>query len=236
MVKAMQKYTESDYTDTPIIPLSAIKNEYDQSKNPEQINILVCLLKEYTLKKTKVSSAIHTSYYQIYGIQLVGLCISLLFYRSHRLSLSTSVKIDSINSLFIIIFTTLMFFLSLYFMSSGFKKFIVFPKSFQKKYVVLCSVLFSISFMLLIQILGESSYVKISIIFTLFMTILVLNRIGNMWTEVKVIDYNLSKVIRATSQVREHVASGFGTRVELEVRLREAEDALENPRRHFNYS
>jgi hypothetical protein len=57
-----------------------------------------------------------------------------------------------------------------------------------------------------------------------------------MWSEVKVIDYNLSKIIRATSQVREHVASGFGTRVELEVRLTEAEDALENPRLHSKYS
>jgi hypothetical protein len=238
VVELMQNYTETEHIDNQETNISLVgkKNEYDQSRNPEQINILVCLLKEYTNKKTRISSAIRTSYYQIYGIQLVGLCTALLFYRFYRFSLGTSAKVSSINSIFIIVFTIFMLSLCLYFMSSGFKKIIVFSKSFQRNYVVFCSILFSISFMLLIQILGESSYASFSIIVTLFLTLFIVSRLGNMWSEVRVIDYNLSKVIRAASQVREHIASGFGTRVELEVRLTEAEDALENPRLNSKYS
>jgi magnesium-transporting ATPase (P-type) len=240
MVELMQNYTETETEQTDKqesnISLLSKKNEYDQSKNPEQINILVCLLKEYTDKKMRISSAIRTCYYQIYAIQLVGLCTALLFYRFYRLSLGTLAKASSINSVFIITFTIFMLSLCLYIMSSGFRKFVVFSKSFQRNYVVFCSILFSVSFMLLIQILGESSYASFSIIVTLFLTLFIVNRLGNMWSEIKVIDYNLSKVIRAASQVREHIASGFGTRVELEVRLTEAENALENFKSNPKYS
>jgi hypothetical protein len=45
----------------------------------------------------------------------------------------------------------------------------------------------------------------------------------------EMIDRNLAKIIRTTSQAEEHVHSGFGKKLELDVRLTEAENALKNP-------
>jgi hypothetical protein len=45
-----------------------------------------------------------------------------------------------------------------------------------------------------------------------------------MRSEAKVIECNLLKTVKAVFQAREYITSGFGTRVELEVRLIEAED------------
>jgi hypothetical protein len=55
-------------------------------------------------------------------------------------------------------------------------------------------------------------------------------RLKHVYQNKKIIDQNLAEIIRTTSQAREHVYTGFGKKVELEVRLIEAEDALENPR------
>lgn len=76
-------------------------------------------------------------------------------------------------------------------------------------------------------------YASMLILITFILTFVFIRRLQNMYSEMKVIDYNLAKVIRSTSQFREHIASVFVTKIKLEVTLTTAEDALENPRLYF---
>ncbi len=58
--------------------------------------------------------------------------------------------------------------------------------------------------------------------------VFLLKKLKDAYHNKEIVDRNLAKIIRTTSQAGEHVHSGFGKKLELDVRLTEAENALEN--------
>lgn len=225
----MQDYTEAEKN----IAFIGVKNERNESKELHNANAFISLLKDCTKEKVRIIKEIRNSHYQLYTVFLVGLSTAMLFYHSYRLSLVQPIQLTWAHLLLSVTFIILILSLPFLYLPTKEKGFLAVSKRFRNRLIIFCWLVFAMCFISFLTILGSSMYASLSIIITFVSAYLLIKRLQRMYSEMKVIDYNLAKVIRSTSQFREHVATVFVTKVKLEVTLTTAEDALENPRLYF---
>jgi hypothetical protein len=226
--------------------LELAKKDSKPNIQDDELNTLIYLLKEYTKKKLNSSSSLLLSHYQLYLVLFIGACTLMFFYsESHPFFYSSIVGWAYLTSVFLSVF----FCLNTLMNNPWIDKFIdKFNAYFDRKkkaniwYGVLFSLLsFSIAsilvlaiFVLSVMLIGFiSSKIIVPTCIVGILILLTLKRLKDKHHSKNVIDQNLAKIIRVSSQAREHVYSGFGKKVELDVRLTEAEDALKNPRLYF---
>lgn len=77
------------------------------------------------------------------------------------------------------------------------------------------------------QLLGSFLFLTLILIVLMF-AINELQRLALLKREAKATSYKLGKIIRAASQIEEHAISNFVKRIELDLRLADAESALEH--------
>jgi hypothetical protein len=225
----MQDYTEAEKN----IAFIGVKNERNESKELHNANAFISLLKDCTKEKIRIIKEIRNSHYQLYMVLLVGLFSSMLFYHSYRLSLAKPIQLTSVHLLFLVTSIVLSLSLPFLYLPTKEKGFLAISKRFRNRLIFFCWLVFVICFLSFLSILQSSEYASVSIMITFILTYLLVRRLERMYGEMKIIDYNLAKVIRSTSQFREHVATVFVTKVKLEVTLTTAEDVLEHPRLYY---
>ncbi len=204
-----------------------------ETKELHDANAFISLLKDCTKEKIRITKEIRNSHYQLYTILLTGLFTAILSYNFYRSSLSRPIQLTSAHLLFSVALVILLFSFPLLYLPTKPKSFLAVSNHFRKRLVIFCWSVFGMCFLSFLTILGSSMYASMLILITFILTFVFIRRLQNMYSEMKVIDYNLAKVIRSTSQFREHIASVFVTKIKLEVTLTTAEDALENPRLYF---
>ena len=225
----MQDYTEAEKNVTFI----GVKNERNESSELHNANAFIFLLKDCTKEKIRITREIRSSHYQLYTVFLVGLFTAMLFYHSYRLSLAKPIQLTSAHLLLSVTSIILTLSLPFLYLPTKEKGFLAVSKRFRNRLIIFCWVVFMACFLSFLAILGSSIYASLSVLVAFILACVLIKRLQRMYNEMKVVDYNLAKVIRSTSQFREHVASVFVTKVKLEVALTTAEDALENPRLYF---
>jgi hypothetical protein len=225
----MQDYTEAEKNITFI----GVKNEHNESNELQNANAFISLLKDCTKEKIRITKEIRNSHYQLYIILLVGLFAAMLFYHSYRLSLIRPIQLTSAHLLFLVTSIVLMLSLPSLYLPTKEKGFLAVSKRLRTRLIIFFWFVFFMCFLSFLTILGSSTYASLSIAITFILACLLIKRLQRMFSEMKVVDYNLAKVIRSTSQFREHIASKFVIKVKLEVALTTAEDLLENPRLYF---
>jgi hypothetical protein len=211
----------------------------------DELNTLIYLLKEYTKKKLNNSNSLLVSYYQLYLIIFMGACALMFFYFQNHTSFHSNV--NSIGWMCLILISlSMIFWFNVIIRRVWVDNFTYkFNTCFSLKissnvwHDVLSSLFtFLVTLLLTLPPTGLSvlliGYIPSSIIVPTcivgLLILLTLKRLRDKYHDKSIIDQNLAKIIRVSSQAREHVYSGFGKKVELDVRLTEAEDALKNPR------
>jgi L-asparagine transporter-like permease len=232
----MQDYTESEKIEKESnIAFITSKNTQPEAKEFYHTNILISLLKECTKEKLLNSCSIRRVHYQILLIQIIGFSsafISNYFYQSTSNDTKASpIILTTILSMivveFIIVFTSTT----------------LLEKTKLSKYINIFIRSQSIGFLLIIFFIycfGMRSgntwvntyFISLAVIYFL-LTSIFSAKLKNMYIKLKVVDSNLAKAIRTTSQYREHIASNFIAKTKLEIALKTAEDALENTRLYF---
>jgi hypothetical protein len=235
----MQDYTESEKESN--IAFIAAKSIQSDAKEFYHANILISLLKECTKEKLLNSRLIRRLHYQIFLTQITG--ISFAFISNYFIS-SYFHQLTSNNSkISLIVLTTALSLTVLEFMfRPNFSKRKLFKILGHKHIDTLIIVSLYMSFLLFsltiyfITTLENSwinTYSILLIIITFSLTFVFVAKLKNMRSKLEVVDSNLAKAIRTTSQYREHIASHFIAKAKLEIALKTAEDALENPRLYF---
>jgi FlaA1/EpsC-like NDP-sugar epimerase len=224
----MQDYIEDKRIDGESnITFINAKNESIQSND---INVVILLLKECTEEKKYISNASRSVFYQLYVNQLTGFTTSLLFYHLFSVKLT---KLNFEHFLILVTSPMLLLCLSLWVLITNIRKNKLISASVKKKFALFSYSIFSVFLVSLFSVLQSSTYSSLSMIVMLVLDLILIKRFQNLVSATKVIDRNLEKIVRAASQAREHMAIGFGTKAELDIRLTRAEDALENPRLFF---
>jgi hypothetical protein len=236
----MQDYTDSERIEKENnIAFIAAKNTQSEIKEFHHTNILISLLKECTKEKLLNSRSIRRLHYQIFLVQSIGFSFVLIsnYFISNYLNqlISVNVKISLMSLAIVSSFTILdLFFsptaLSIKLLYNGRFVAILSLVSQGVNFLVIILTICSITIL-------ENSWVNIyhslSIIIIFLLTFVLVGKLKNMRSRLRVVDSNLAKAIRTASQYREHIASNFIVKTKLEIALKTAEDALENPRLYF---
>jgi hypothetical protein len=235
----MQDYTESERIEKESnIAFISTKNIQAEAKEFYHTNILISLLKECTREKLLNSCAIRSLHYQICFIQVIGFSCafisnySLLFSNeTFKVSLIFSRPFSSFSLVELIILFLAPFFL----VSTVLVSIQVLNKSMITPVIrnSLITFLLFVCFGIILMSLKTNYHTTLLIAITLFIILILMAKLKNMCNKQKVVDSNLAKAIRTTSQYREHIASHFIAKAKLEIALKTAEDALENPRLYF---
>jgi L-asparagine transporter-like permease len=235
----MQDYTESERIEKESnIAFITAKNTQPEAKEFYHTNILISLLKECTKEKLLNSCSIRRVHYQILLIQIIGFS-SAFIYNYFYESISNDTKASPI------ILTTILSMIVVEFIIV-FTSTTLLEKTKLSRYINIFNIFIrsqSIGFLLIMFFiycfgmrLGNTwvntYFISLAVIYFL-LTSIFSAKLKNMYIKLKVVDSNLAKAIRTTSQYREHIASNFIAKTKLEIALKTAEDALENPRLYF---
>jgi hypothetical protein len=235
----MQDYTDSERIEKESnIAFIAAKNTQSEAKEFHHTNILISLLKECTKEKLLNSRSIRRLHYQIFLVQSIGFSFVLIsnYFISNYLNqlISVNVRISLMSLAIVSSFTIL----DLFFSPTALSIKLLYNGRFV---AILSLVSQGVSFLIILTIcfitILENSWVNIyhslSIIIIFLLTFVLVGKLKNMRSRLRVVDSNLAKAIRTASQYREHIASNFIVKTKLEIALKTAEDALENPRLYF---
>jgi hypothetical protein len=233
----MQDYTESEKVDREkSIAFIGIKNEPNEVKEFYHTNILISLVKECTKEKMNASNMIRSIHYQLYTILFIGFSLTFVFCYSYQIPLLEQVMntVKFPPSLTVAIATEIVVLsISILFLPLLLKKYLVYSsENFGGKLVTFRWLLLPICFSSL-SIIANSFYANLSTLTIFLLTFLFTKKLESTYSRLKIIDNNLAKAIRTTSQYREHIASSFITKAKLEIALKTAEDVLENPHFYF---
>jgi hypothetical protein len=179
---------------------------------------------------------IRSIHYQLYIILFVGFSLTFVFCYGYQIPLIEHViDIEKFHPFLTLTFITvaiLTLSTSILFLPVIFEKdFLYSSEKFREKLATFRWLLPPICFVSLNT--TNSFYASLSTLTVFLLTFLLAKKLENVYHGMKTIDNNLAKAIRTTSQYREHIASSFITKAKLEIALKTAEDALENPRLYF---